>query len=289
VRPGLVDFASGARSWNRFRASSGTAAPRRGPPTFEPSTPNAFPLQRPADLFLTEAFQEGRLEIQDLASQLVGCACDPAPRRDLVGRLCRRGRQAAPSRHLMQNKDSSGPGGPVRAPAPDPEETRRPRLGLQFPRRSLERRSPAADKDPVRRHPCGRAVQRRRNLATPSARTLDCFAGRCARARRGPAAAARSRHRVLSSPAAASSIPCARSPGPRRLASWPASPPPIRSCSRRPCFLRPAGRYRRCPLKCRIRARPSVSTRTLRFLTSVTLWPQQLNANGMFIAAWKRR
>jgi hypothetical protein len=27
----------------------------------------------------------------------------------------------------------------------------------------------------------------------------------------------------------------------------------------------------------------------LAVLTSVTLWPQQLNANGMFIAAWKRR
>ena len=48
-------------------------------PGSEPPATTAFRYTGPHDLFLTPAFQEGQFEIQDLASQLVGHACAPRP------------------------------------------------------------------------------------------------------------------------------------------------------------------------------------------------------------------
>jgi 16S rRNA (cytosine967-C5)-methyltransferase len=49
------------------------------PADSEPAAPGAFRYTGPRDLFLTDAFRDGRFEIQDLASQLVGHACVPQP------------------------------------------------------------------------------------------------------------------------------------------------------------------------------------------------------------------
>lgn len=68
------------------------------------TTTTAFRYAGVQDLFLTEPFQQGRFEIQDLASQLVGHACSPAPGETWWDAFCGEGGKTLHLADLMQNK-----------------------------------------------------------------------------------------------------------------------------------------------------------------------------------------
>jgi len=57
----------------------GDCAPAALPPALGAVPATAFRHTGLRDLFLTDEFRQGQFEIQDLASQLVGCACAPRP------------------------------------------------------------------------------------------------------------------------------------------------------------------------------------------------------------------
>jgi 16S rRNA (cytosine967-C5)-methyltransferase len=66
--------------WLRARpGTAGQLARELGNAEMTPRAPDALRYTGPQDLFLTPAFHRGAFEIQDLASQLVGHACAPVP------------------------------------------------------------------------------------------------------------------------------------------------------------------------------------------------------------------
>ncbi|MBA4138499.1 MAG: RNA methyltransferase [Opitutus sp.] len=80
---------------------AGLAEP--GPPSL--STPrSAFRFTGTRDLFLTPEFKSGRFEIQDLASQLVGHACAPQPGQTWWDACAGEGGKTMHLSDLMQNK-----------------------------------------------------------------------------------------------------------------------------------------------------------------------------------------
>lgn len=64
----------------------------------------AFSYTGPRDLFLTDEFRDGRFEIQDLASQLVGHACAPQPGQTWWDACAGEGGKTLHLSDLMQNK-----------------------------------------------------------------------------------------------------------------------------------------------------------------------------------------
>jgi 16S rRNA (cytosine967-C5)-methyltransferase len=81
-------------------ASGGEAG---SPPPF-PATTSALHYTGPKDLFHTEGFQAGDFEIQDLASQLVGHACAPQPGETWWDACAGEGGKTLHLADLMQNK-----------------------------------------------------------------------------------------------------------------------------------------------------------------------------------------
>ncbi|MBI2510810.1 MAG: RsmB/NOP family class I SAM-dependent RNA methyltransferase [Opitutae bacterium] len=65
---------------------------------------SAFRYSGPRDLFLTDEFRDGRFEIQDLASQLVGHACAPQPGQTWWDACAGEGGKTLHLSDLMQNK-----------------------------------------------------------------------------------------------------------------------------------------------------------------------------------------
>ncbi len=68
------------------------------------AVPTALRYTGPRDLFLTEAFQKGLFEIQDLASQLVGLACAPQPGQTWWDTCAGEGGKTLHLADLMQGK-----------------------------------------------------------------------------------------------------------------------------------------------------------------------------------------
>jgi 16S rRNA (cytosine967-C5)-methyltransferase len=68
------------------------------------ATPTAYRYTGTRDLFLTDPFREGRFEIQDLASQLVGHACAPQPGQTWWDACAGEGGKTMHLSDLMQNK-----------------------------------------------------------------------------------------------------------------------------------------------------------------------------------------
>lgn len=66
--------------------------------------PSAFRYTGHRDLFLTDEFRDGRFEIQDLASQLVGHACAPQPGQTWWDACAGEGGKTLHLSDLMQNK-----------------------------------------------------------------------------------------------------------------------------------------------------------------------------------------
>ncbi len=66
--------------------------------------PTAFRYTGSRDLFLTDEFRDGRFEIQDLASQLVGHACAPQPGQTWWDACAGEGGKTLHLSDLMQNK-----------------------------------------------------------------------------------------------------------------------------------------------------------------------------------------
>ena len=66
--------------------------------------PSAFRYAGTRDLFLTDEFRDGRFEIQDLASQLVGHACAPQPGQTWWDACAGEGGKTLHLSDLMQNK-----------------------------------------------------------------------------------------------------------------------------------------------------------------------------------------
>lgn len=68
------------------------------------SPPSALRYSGSRDLFLTDEFRDGRFEIQDLASQLVGHACAPQPGQTWWDACAGEGGKTLHLSDLMQNK-----------------------------------------------------------------------------------------------------------------------------------------------------------------------------------------
>jgi 16S rRNA (cytosine967-C5)-methyltransferase len=76
-----------------------------GPGSATPATGNtAFRYAGTRDLYLTDEFRDGRFEIQDLASQLVGHACAPQPGQTWWDACAGEGGKTMHLADLMQNK-----------------------------------------------------------------------------------------------------------------------------------------------------------------------------------------
>ncbi|MDP2138044.1 MAG: RsmB/NOP family class I SAM-dependent RNA methyltransferase [Candidatus Didemnitutus sp.] len=88
------------------KSSAAVAAALRDcvPSASHPTLATAFRYTGTSDLFLTEPFQSGQFEIQDLASQLVGHACAPQPGQTWWDACAGEGGKTMHLSDLMQNK-----------------------------------------------------------------------------------------------------------------------------------------------------------------------------------------
>jgi 16S rRNA (cytosine967-C5)-methyltransferase len=255
--------------------------------TFDLRLPNAFRYNGPRDLFLTEAFQQGRFEIQDLASQLVGCACDPHPGETWWDACAGEGGKLLHLADLMQNKgliwasDRSARrlqilkkraarasvfnfravpwnGGPQ-----PPTKTRFDGILVD---------APCSGVGTWQRHPHARwtvSPADVRELAAVQRQLLDRVAG-----------SLKPGGRLVYSVCTLT-----RSETTGVVAGFSAAHPELQPAAVFPAAGRPLPEM---PAQTQNQGHAPASP-DLAVLTSVTLWPQQLNANGMFIAAWKRR
>jgi 16S rRNA (cytosine967-C5)-methyltransferase len=280
--------------WIRVRRPFVESVPRElgdcsaasGPSTFALRLPNAFRYNGPRDLFLTEAFQQGRFEIQDLASQLVGCACDPHPGETWWDACAGEGGKLLHLADLMQNKgliwasDRSARrlqilkkraaraavfnfravpwnGGP-----PPPTKTRFDGILVD---------APCSGVGTWQRHPHARwtvSPADVRELAAVQRQLLD-------RVAKSLKPGGRLVYSVCT---------LTRSETTGVVAGFSAAHPELQPAAVFPGAGRP-------PLEIPVLTQnqgPAPASPDFSVLTSVTLWPQQFNANGMFIAAWKR-
>jgi 16S rRNA (cytosine967-C5)-methyltransferase len=94
--------------WIRARRRDAAALPALlgdcAPPAGDIAAPGAFRFTGTRDLFLTDAFRDGRFEIQDLASQFVGHACAPQPGQTWWDACAGEGGKTLHLSDLMDNK-----------------------------------------------------------------------------------------------------------------------------------------------------------------------------------------
>lgn len=96
--------------WLRARQNDAADLPARlgdcasAPATAHCSPLTAYTYHGTRDLFLTDEFRDGRFEIQDLASQLVGHACAPQPGQTWWDACAGEGGKTLHLADLMQNK-----------------------------------------------------------------------------------------------------------------------------------------------------------------------------------------
>ncbi len=256
---------------------AGLGEPGSPPGSATPAT-SAFRYTGPRDLFLTEDFRAGRFEIQDLSSQLVGHACAPQPGEMWWDACAGEGGKTLHLAELMENR------------------------GLIW----------ASD----------RSVRRLQVLKERAARA-QVFNYRTAAWTGGPHPPTRTRFDGILVDAPCSGVGTwQRHPHAR----WSASPHDVRELAavQRQLLehvagsLKPGGRliYAVCTLTRsettaiaagfsaahpdfepalvfatprQPSANPPALASELCPLSSVMLWPQELNANGMFIAAWRRK
>ena len=78
--PMIREWQREPRLWLRARPGEGRAIAKAfGDSEVHPKVPDAVSYNGPLDLYRTKEFHEGKFEIQDLSSQLVGHLCAPAP------------------------------------------------------------------------------------------------------------------------------------------------------------------------------------------------------------------
>lgn len=255
-------------------------------PALRPSR-SALRFQGSIDLYRTAAFQAGEFEIQDLASQLVGHACAPQPGQTWWDACAGEGGKTLHLADLMRNKgliwasDRS-----ARRLSKLKERTARAKVfnyrvaawegGAKLPTKTkfdgVLVDAPCSGLGTWQRNPHARWTTQPkdiRELAAVQARLLDHVApalkpgGRLvysvctlARAETTAVAAAFTAAHPEFEPAAVFTVAGVDDPG-------PVLPSP------------PSGLLSLAP------GLPSPS--------SILLWPHDLNANGMFIAAWRRR
>ncbi len=103
IRPQREFAASLARALRQTRAPDFSRSPlARHPEALALAT--ALRYTGPSDLFKAEEFKKGLFEIQDLASQLVGHACAPEPSQTWWDACCGEGGKTLHLSDLMQNK-----------------------------------------------------------------------------------------------------------------------------------------------------------------------------------------
>jgi 16S rRNA (cytosine967-C5)-methyltransferase len=257
------------------------------PSTFDLRLPNAFRYSGPRDLFLTKAFQEGRFEIQDLASQLVGCTCDPHPGETWWDACAGEGGKLLHLADLMQNK------GLIWA---SDRSARRLQIlkkraaraavfnfravpwngGPQLPTKTrfdgILVDAPCSGVGTWQRHPHARwtvSPADVRELAAVQRQLLDRVAG-----------SLKPGGRLVYSVCTLT-----RSETTGVVAGFSAAHPELQPSVVFPAAGRPSPEI---PAQTQNQGQAPASP-DFSVLTSVTLWPQQFNANGMFIAAWNRR
>jgi 16S rRNA (cytosine967-C5)-methyltransferase len=256
-------------------------------PGSETPTAAAFRYGGPRDLFLTDCFQQGKFEIQDLASQLVGCACAPHPGETWWDACSGEGGKLLHLADLMRNKgliwasDRSAHrlqvlrkraaraavfnfravpwnGGPQ-----PPTKTRFDGILVD---------APCSGVGTWQRHPHARwtaSPSDVRELAAVQRQLLERVAG-----------SLKPGGRLVYSVCTLT-----RSETTDVVAGFSAAHPELQSV---PAF--PTAGTQSSEITSHARnpsqapASPDYSLQT-----SVTLWPQQLDANGMFIAAWRRQ
>jgi 16S rRNA (cytosine967-C5)-methyltransferase len=281
--------------WIRVRRQFVESVPRElgdcsaasWPSTFDFRLPTAFRYNGPRDLFLTEAFQQGRFEIQDLASQLVGCACAPHPGETWWDACAGEGGKLLHLADLMQNKgliwasDRSARrlqvlkkraaraavfnfralpwnGGPQ-----PPTKTRFDGILVD---------APCSGVGTWQRHPHARwtvSPADVRELAAVQRQLLNRIAG-----------SLKPGGRLVYSVCTLT-----RSETTDVVAGFSAAHPELQRVA-----VFPAARSQSSEITSQVQnpgQAPVSPDDSLQ--TSVTLWPQQFNANGMFLAAWKRR
>jgi len=272
--------------WIRVRHEFAAALPRRLgdcapaslPSTLDPRLSTAWRYTGTRDLFLTDEFQAGRFEIQDLASQLVGLACAPQPGETWWDACAGEGGKMLHLADLMQNRGLIW--------ASDRSARRLDTLKQRAARAQVFNYRAAfwngGPRPPTRTHfdgilvdaPCsGVGTWQRhpparwtlsdhdvRELAERQRQLLDHVAGSLKPGGRLVYAVCTLTRRETASVVAAFS---ADHPECEPTAVFAATPQPSV-------------------------ARPSQAT-DLYPLPAVTLWPHDLNANGMFIAAWRRK
>jgi 16S rRNA (cytosine967-C5)-methyltransferase len=288
--------------WIRVRREFADVLPRRLgdcvpaslPSTLDLRLSTGFRYAGPRDLFLTEEFREGRFEIQDLASQLVGLACAPQPGETWWDAFSGEGGKTLHLADLMQNKgliwasDRS-----VRRLQTLKKRAARAQVfnyrtvfwngGAQLPTRTrfdgILVDAPCSGVGTWQRHPHARwtvSPTDVHELAIRQRQFLDHVAGSLkpggrlvysvctlTRAETSAVAAGFSAAHPEYEPAAV----FVKNPAPQTAAENRLSSPPA------------------VPLTSDLRP----LSPDLRPLSSLLLWPQTLDANGMFIAVWRRK
>jgi 16S rRNA (cytosine967-C5)-methyltransferase len=242
--------------WIRAKAGTGVALTRKlSHITPAAQSPDALRYTGLTDLYRTKEFQAGEFEIQDLASQLVSLACAPRPGETWWDACAGEGGKTMHLADLMQNK------------------------GLLW----------ASD----------RSVRRLAKLKDRAARA-QVFNYRAAAWDGGAKLPTKAKfHGILVDAPCSGVGTWQRNPHAR----WTASPTDVRELAVVQASLlnhvapavKPGGRliYSVCTLT-RAETTAVVDAFTaahpeFEAVSAQTLWPHELNANGMFIAAWKKR
>ncbi len=261
-----------------------------GEPGLGSATPatTAFRYTGTRDLFLTEDFRAGRFEIQDLASQLVGLACAPHPGETWWDACAGEGGKMLHLADLMENRgliwasDRS-----VRRLQVLKQRAARARVfnyraaswngGPHPPTRTrfdgILVDAPCSGVGTWQRHPHARwtvSPDDVRELAARQRQLLDHVAGSLKPGARLVYAVC-TLTRTETTAVAASFSASRPDFEPAPVFTTPAQPSAAQASLSCLFSVALAEEGARCPL------------------SSVLLWPQDVNANGMFIAAWRRK
>jgi 16S rRNA (cytosine967-C5)-methyltransferase len=241
--------------WLRARPGTATALAKSLTSTPTDRAPDALRYTGALDLYRTEQFQAGAFEIQDLASQLVGVACAPQPGETWWDTCAGEGGKTLHLADLMANKGLVW--------ATDRHTGRLANLQRRFARAKLFNY---------------RAALWEGGAKLPTKAKFDGI--------------------LVDAPCSGTGT-WQRNPHAR----WSTTPDDVRELAATQLALlnhvagslKPGGRlvYSVCTLTrsetTAVATAFSAAHPELEPLPAQTLWPHELNANGMFIAAWKRK